>query len=101
MADKAILDACRSALRIPASCTDFDDEIGDLIGAGRATLRAAGVSEKKSKDDSDQAIRLALAIYVKANFGLDNPDRDSLMGCFDTLLTTLAHDHEFDGRDET
>ena len=46
MADKAkskLLDACRAALRIPAFCNDFDEEIADVIEAARTELVAGGV----------------------------------------------------------
>lgn len=60
MADKAkskLLDACRAALRIPAFCNDFDEEIADVIDAARAELVAGGVLPEKANDDSDGRIR--------------------------------------------
>ena len=53
MADKAkskLLDACRAALRIPAFCNDFDEEIADVIDAARAELVAGGVLPEKAND---------------------------------------------------
>ena len=61
MADKAkskLLDACRAALRIPAFCNDFDEEIADVIDAARAELVAGGVLPEKANDDSDAAFAL-------------------------------------------
>ena len=71
MADKAktdLLDACRAALRIPAFCNDFDEEIADMIDAARAELVAGGVLPAKAADDDDGRIRLAIKVYVKYAF---------------------------------
>lgn len=95
MADKAktdLLDACRAALRIPAFCNDFDEEIADMIDAARAELVAGGVLPAKAADDDDGRIRLAIKVYVKANFGMDNPDADRFMKSFDCMLTSMSGD---------
>lgn len=98
MAEKPkLLDACREALRIPADCTDFDPEIEDLIEAARAAMRAGGVSDAKTSDDSDSVVRLAVKVYCKANFGMDNPDADRLTQSFDDLLTMMGGSAEFGG----
>ncbi len=93
MADKTgILDACRAALRIPEFCVDYDEEIADAIDAARAELVAGGVSPAKAADDADGRVRLAIKVYVKANFGLDNPDADRFMKSFDCMLTSMSGD---------
>ena len=102
MADKAkskLLDACRAALRIPAFCNDFDEEIADVIEAARAELVAGGVSEAKANDDSDGRVRLAIKVYVKANFGMDNPDAERFMKSFDAMLTSMSGDSAYNGSD--
>lgn len=104
MADKkkqkqCILDACRAALRIPAFCNDFDEEIADVIEAARAELVAGGVIPEKANDDSDGRIRLAIKVYVKANFGMDNPDAERFMKSFDTMLTSMSGDSAYNGGD--
>lgn len=92
-----LLDACREALRIPADCTDFDAEIEDLIEASRAAMRAGGVADAVSADDSNGAVRLAVKVYCKANFGMDNPDAERLAQSFDDLLTMMRGSSEFGG----
>lgn len=90
MAEKEqMLDACRDALRVPADVTDYDDEIADLIDAARAAMRAGGVSVDKSQDDSDGTVRLAIKVFCKANFGMDNPDADRYMHTFEELVTLM------------
>lgn len=42
-----LLAACRSALRIPADYTGYDEEIADLMSAARSALVAGGVSDAK------------------------------------------------------
>lgn len=102
MADKAkskLLDACRAALRIPAFCNDFDEEIADVIDAARAELVAGGVSDAKAHDDEDGRVRLAIKVYVKANFGMDNPDAERLLKSFETMLTSMSGDSSYNGGD--
>lgn len=90
MAEKEqMLDACRDALRIPADVTDYDDEIADLIDAARAAMRAGGVSVDKSQDDSDGTVCLAIKVFCKANFGMDNPDADRYRHTFEELVTLM------------
>ena len=91
MADEktGIVAACRAALRIPDDCTAFDDEISDLVSAARAALRAGGVAADVSESD-DASVRVAVKVYAKANFGMDNPDAERLMRSFGEMLTRMA-----------
>lgn len=100
MAAKAkgnLLDSCRAALRIPAFVTDYDEEISDAIEAARAELVAGGVADAKAHDDSDGRVRLAIKVYVKANFGMDNPDSERFMKSFDAMLTSMSGDSAYSG----
>lgn len=99
MADelKEIVASCRDALRIPAECSDYDEEIEDLISAARSALRAGGVSPDKANDDADGSVRVAIKVYVKANFGMDNPDHDRLSVSFEDMLTRMSGDSAYRG----
>lgn len=100
MADETkadVLAACRSALRIPADCTVYDDEIADLVSAARSALVAGGVSDAMAKSDDDASVRVALKTYVKANFGMDNPDAERLMRSFAEMLCRMAGSTEHGG----
>lgn len=93
MADETKADltsACRSALRIPADCTVYDEEINDLISAARSALLAGGVAEAKANSSDDASVRVAIKVYVKANFGMDNPDAERLMRSFADMLCRMA-----------
>lgn len=68
------LTMCREALRIKSNA--FDDEILDLIAAAIADLALVGIT--KAEDVHDPLIKMAIKTYVKANFGWDNPDKESL-----------------------
>nr|DAG63839.1 MAG TPA: head to tail adaptor [Caudoviricetes sp.] len=92
-----LLAACRASLRIPAYCNDFDEEISDIIDAARSELHAGGVCPDKVADDEDGRIRLAIKVYVKANFGMDNPDSEKLMQSFDCMLTAMRGDSAYNG----
>jgi uncharacterized phage protein (predicted DNA packaging) len=92
-----LLDACRAALRIPDFVTDYDEEISDVIEAARAELVAGGVADAKAHDDSDGRVRLAIKVYVKANFGMDNPDSERFMKSFDAMLTSMSGDSAYGG----
>lgn len=98
MADRAdMVSSCRAALRIADACTDYDEEISDLVGAARAKMRAGGVSEAKSKDDSDPLVRVAIKCYVKAGFGLDNPDAAKYAESFEGLVTQMKATETYGG----
>lgn len=94
-AKEKLLDACRAALRIPAFVNDYDEEISDVIEAARAELVAGGVADAKAHDDSDGRVRLAIKVYVKANFGMDNPDAERFMKSFDAMLTSMSGDSAY------
>ena len=92
-----MLSSCRAALRIPADCAVYDDEIVDLIDAARSAMVAGGVSPQKANSGDDGMIRLAIKVYVKAHFGMDNPDAERLAASFDSLLTTMRGSAEYGG----
>lgn len=94
-----LLAACRAALRIPEWCSDYDDEIADCIDTARAELRAGGVSPVRVADDADGRIRLAIKVFVKANFGMDNPDSERFAQAFEAMLTSMKGDVSYNEGD--
>ena len=92
--------ACRAALRIPDDCTVYDEEITDLVSAARSALVAGGVSPEKAQSDDDASVRVAVKTYVKANFGMDNPDAERLMRSFAEMLCRMAGSTEHGSADE-
>lgn len=94
-ASKSIVQSCRAVLRIPDDCLLFDEEIADLISAARSALIAGGVCPDLAQSDEDPSVRVALKTYVKANFGLDNPDSDRLMHAFSEMLCRMAGSRKY------
>lgn len=88
-----ILDDVKTALRI--SNTAFDGEITDLISAARSDLKLSGVLESKANDDTDPLIKRAITVYVKANFGWNNPDAEKLQQSYAMIKGHLALSQEY------
>lgn len=89
----AIIDDMKTKLRI--SNTAYDGEITALIAETRADLISVGVLEAKANDDADPLITRAINTYVKANFGLNNPDAERLQRSYDMLKCHLALSQEY------
>ena len=89
----ALLDDIKLTLRI--SNTAFDSEISDLISAAQSDLKLSGVLESKVNDDTDPLIKRAIIIYVKANFGWNNPDAERLQHSYNMLKIHLALSQEY------
>lgn len=75
--------------------THFDAEITDLIGAARADLLLGGIIAAKVNDENDALIKRAISVYVKAEFGLDNPDADKYRESYKTLKRHLMLSSEY------
>ncbi len=67
--------------------TAFDTEINDLIEAAKKDLSIAGVV---TLEYTDPLLKRAITIYVKANFGWDNPDAERLQESYVMLKQHLA-----------
>ena len=95
MADisKQLVYDVRRYLRI--SHTHFDAEITDLIGAARADLLLGGIVAAKVEDENDAIIKRAIVCYVKAEFGLDNPDAAKYRDSYEMLKRHLQLSNEY------
>lgn len=89
-----MLEKMRKAVRV--SNTAFDDELEDLIEAAKIDLKTSGVIKIESTNEigekviEDPLIKRAITIYVKANFGWDNPDAERLQELYTLLKQHLA-----------
>jgi uncharacterized phage protein (predicted DNA packaging) len=88
-----MLDDVKTALRI--SNAAFDSEITDLISAARSDLILSGILANKANDDTDPLIKRAIIVYVKANFGWNNPDAERLQQSYNMLKIHLALSQEY------
>jgi len=74
---------------------EYEHEITDLINAACADLGLGGIVPKKLYNNNDPLIRRAIHLYVKANFGLDNPDSEKYAASYDTLKRHLMLSSEY------
>lgn len=90
----AMLDDVKIALRITS--TAYDAEISSLIDVATADLQLSGVTSE-SAITTDTLIKQAVIVYVKANFGYDNPDADRFQRSYDMLKQhlTLAKEYAY------
>lgn len=92
----ALLAAVKVAVRVSPSLTIYDDELVGIIGAAKRQLAVAGVAEAVlAADPLDPLVQTAITVYVKASFGMDNPEADRFMRSFDSLAAALAIAHEY------
>lgn len=86
----AILDDVKKALRITNNA--FDDEVTDLIEAGKSDLRLAGIlfEDETVEMELNPLIKQAIKTYCKANFGFDNPDAERLQESYKMLKRHLC-----------
>lgn len=88
-----MLEESKQALRIKTDA--FDTEINGLINAAKSDLKLSGVSEQKLNDETDPLIKRAVILYVKANFGWNNPDSERLQQAYYMLKVHLTLSQEY------
>lgn len=88
-ASKEFIEEVRKyATRITSSA--LDSEIQMLIESCQMDLFLSGISEKKALDNRDPMIKNAVFNYVRANFGLDNPDSEKYREAYYRLRLKMA-----------
>lgn len=85
---KEYLEAIRFAARVDDEA--FDDEIESLILAAREELRLIGIKQEKCEDEMDPQIKRAIIVFVRAEFGIENADRDKYLQSFESIKIRLA-----------
>lgn len=93
----SLLSSIKQSLRIGTGTTAFDEEIGDLIAAAQHDLKLSGVLAEKADSEEDPLIRRAVTVYVKGNFGFDNPDAVRLNESYVMIKTHLTLSGEYTG----
>lgn len=84
MNNPELLEYCKVLLR-QKDTTVFDEEIENLIEACLLDLNLSGVEFYE-----DDLVKRAVGLYVKAHFGSENPDREGLVECYNSLKTHLS-----------
>lgn len=92
----ALIDDVKICLRISSSNTAYDTEINDLINTAITDLKLSGVTAE-SAVDTDILVKRAITVYVKANFGWNNPDSEKLQLSYQMLKQhmSLSSDYAF------
>ncbi len=83
---------CR-VLRITG--VEYEYELIGLINAACADLGLGGIVPQKLYNSNDPLIRRAIHLYVKAQFGLDNPDSEKYMASYEALKRHLMLSSEY------
>lgn len=86
----ALLDNVKQALRI--SNTAYDTEITDLLATCKKDLQLAGLLVV---DETDEMTKRAITVYVKANFGWDNPSAERLHKSYEMFKNHLSLSIEY------
>lgn len=85
-----LLTEVRGFLRITVDDTVINYEIDTLIKACQKDLIKNGITSTKANDTGDSLIKMAILLYCKAEFGLDNKNYDKFRTSYETLRTELA-----------
>lgn len=88
-------------MRLKASQTAFDVELEDLVAAARQDLKLSGLLAAKADSETDSLITRAVSLYVKANFGWDNPDAEKFRGSYESLKAHLTLSQEYTTEEST
>lgn len=88
--DTELLTEVRGFLRITVDDTVINNEITTLIKACQKDLIKNGITSTKAEDTGDSLIKMAILLYCKAEFGLDNKNYDKFRASYETLRTELA-----------
>lgn len=82
------------------SGTEIQIEIMQLARSAQADLMLGGIKKSKVENFNDPLINRALKLYVKAEFGLDNPDSEKYRDRYETLKKHLMMSSEYVGSEE-
>jgi len=75
---------------------EFDSDIVMLVAAAKSDLKLSGVTASAVDSDSPAPlIRMAIIVYCKAMFGLDNADSEKYLSSYRSLETSLALSSEY------
>ena len=92
LSDQLLADVKRE-LRITTDAFDTDVEM--LIATAKSDLKLSGVGAAAVDACAVPIIRMAIIVYCKATFGLDNADSEKYMTSFRSLETALALSSEY------
>ena len=80
----------KGVLRITTNDTVINSEIETLIRACQRDLIRNGITPSLVYDLEDSLIEMAVLTYLKAEFGLDNKNRDKFRASYEQLRADLS-----------
>lgn len=89
----AFIDDIKNILRLSGSENDI--EVSDLISACRSDLIFSGILPTKANSTTDMIIKRAISLYVKSNFGWDNPEAPKFEEFYVLLKKHMLLSEEF------
>ncbi|CUR63453.1 hypothetical protein [Leuconostoc gasicomitatum] len=92
-----LFDKAKVAVRSTFDDEELDMELNDLIIAARDDLRVFGLVEKAKLSDTvdSSLITQAILLYVKANWGYDNPDAQRFGELYQQLKDKLSFSTQY------
>ena len=87
---KEFVDKAKGFLRITTNDTVIETEITTLIKACQRDLIRNGITPSLAYDLKDSLIEMAVLLYLKAEFGLDNKNYDKFRSSYEELRTELS-----------
>lgn len=88
-----MLEDIKDILRVSGG--ELDTEIADLIASARMDLQLSGVKTSLANASTDPLIKRAIACYVKAHFGYDNPEADRFNQSYQAIKMQLTLTPEY------
>lgn len=92
-----LLGKVKIALRTTAEDESLNEEINGLILAARADLKVNGVVSDSFATTQRDLVEQAIKLYVKANWGYDNPDAERQLATYELLKTNLSIHSQYGG----
>ena len=80
----------KGVLRITTNDPVINSEIETLIRACQRDLIRNGITPRLAYDLKDSLIEMAVLLYLKAEFGLDNKNYDKFRASYEELRTELS-----------
>jgi hypothetical protein len=95
-----LFDKVKIAVRLTINDDDLNNELDDLIAAAREDLRVNGIVSEAFENRVPAMYRQAVILYVKANWGYDNPDAPRFQDTYHNLVANMSVHSQYDDEGE-
>ncbi len=90
----------RGRLRITINDEVINAELEQLIISCKRDLVRNGITSKKANSEEDGLITMAVFLYLKSEFGLDNKNYEKYRNSYEILRTELALTDDYISEDD-